>query len=292
MSGETVACNLVIVSHLPILDQLPDIRPEVRAEACVAIVDQPPVTRSFDGETLYDVEKILENAYLMFGVAPTLAPVSPLIRRILMMETSYEKVTELDWIPLIDCAAYPARASSWDASRPPIIGRHARDHMDKWPSDPEILRQAYCVGMPVDVRILGGAERAKKVLGQIPSNWTVLEFDSVDVPGFIGSLDFFVHYPHENEIEAFGRAAIEAMAASVPVILPGDFRENYGGAAVYASPADVYPTIQALWSDREAYEAQIQRGLDFIERNCSPALFRERVKPYFVDRDASFELAG
>ena len=291
VSGETVACKLVIVNHPPILNQLPDIRPEVCTEACVVIVDQLPVT-PLDGQTLYNLEKILENAYLMFGVAPALAPLSPLIRRILRTETSSEKVTPLDWMPLIDPAAYPARASSWDSSRRPIVGRHARDHVDKWPSDHEMLRQAYCVDMPIDVRILGGAERAKNVLGRIPSNWTVLEFDSVDVPRFVSSLDFFVHYPHEYGVEAFARAVIEAMAARVPVILPGNLRENYGDAAVYARPADVYHTIQALWSDREAYEAQIQRGLDFIERNCSPALFRERVKPYFVDREASVELAG
>ena len=99
---------------------------------------------------------------------------------------------------------------------------------------------------------------------------------------FLRGLDFFIHYPHEHLIEAFGRAPMEAMATGVPVILPHHFQETFADAAVYAEPPSVLGTIQRLWLDKDAYEAQIQRGFDFVERTCSYACFEERVRPYLI----------
>ncbi len=47
-------------------------------------------------------------------------------------------------------------------------------------------------------------------------------------------------------MEGFGRTALEAIAAGVPCILPPHFAETFGGAALYATPAQVTPFLQKL----------------------------------------------
>ena len=138
--------------------------------------------------------------------------------------------------------------------------------------------------MPVKVRLLGGAQRAKAVLGRIPKNWTVQAFDAISVQTFLSELDFFVHYPHPNWIEAFARGPIEAMAAGIPIIVPPNMVELYGEGAVYAEPAEVFPIIQSLWRDKLAYAAQVKRGLDFVERTCALERFADRIAPYLGPR--------
>jgi glycosyltransferase involved in cell wall biosynthesis len=85
---------------------------------------------------------------------------------------------------------------------------------------------------------------------------------------FLSGLDFYVHYPHEDRIEEFGRAPIEAMAAGVPVILPPAFQETFGAAVLYAEPEAVWDTIQDLWRDEQAYLARARGGRDFVLQHC------------------------
>jgi glycosyltransferase involved in cell wall biosynthesis len=135
----------------------------------------------------------------------------------------------------------------------------------------------------MQVRILGGAQQAKGVLGRLPRNWVVQPFDTASsgsVQNFLSGLDFFVHYPHENWIEAFARTPIEAMAVGIPTILPPHMQELYGDGAIYAEPKNVFAVIQSLWRDRRAYEEQIARGFAFIESTCALKRFADRVAPY------------
>ena len=77
---------------------------------------------------------------------------------------------------------------------------------------------------------MGGAQGALKLLKRLPSNWTSLEFDATPVDRFLSELDFFLHFPHEDYIEEFGRNVMEAMAQGVPAILPPAFAETFGDA--------------------------------------------------------------
>lgn len=280
VAGETIRCKLVIINHPPLLNQVPDSLPDVETRNCVIIVNQTPSTRTEGGREMYRWTQVLQNAHLAFGVAPRLAPLSPVIRRLLRRTNPGAPITELDWTPLIDAPLYRRQASPWDPSRRPIVGRHGRDSPDKWPADRESIRQAYCAEQNMEIRIFGGAQGAKRVLGTIPSNWVVYPFDSMSVQDFLKGLDFFVHYPHEHWIEAFGRAPMEAMATGVPVILPRHFHETFEDAAIYAEPSGVADVIRRLWSNRQAYEAQVHRGFEYVKKVCCSSRFEERIRPF------------
>src|SRR5690606_30551983 len=125
----------------------------------------------------------------------------------------------------------------------PVVGRHGRDAYTKWPANPVSLKGAYLADTSIKVRLLGGARCASDVIGQLPANWEVIPFGGQDAKEFLVDLDFYIHYPHEQYIEEFGRAVMEAMAIGVPVVLPPIFRQTFGQAAVYAEPVDVEETI-------------------------------------------------
>lgn len=281
VSGEHVRCPLVIVHHPPLLNAIPDRLLTVETDHCVIVVNQTPMTRTQGGRVAFQVEQVIANARKVFGVQPSLAPISPVVRRVLQ-ENHDARLTQIDWTPLVDIGEFHPRRSARDNALFPVVGKHGRDSEDKWPADAETLRRAYCAGTSCQVRILGGAAWAQRVLTKLPGNWAVLPFDSIDRAEFLAMLDFYVHYHHEHYIEAFGRAPLEAIAAGVPTILPATFAEIFGEAAIYAEPVEVLGVIKALWADKEAYEAQAARGRGFIAANYSLERFADRVRPYLA----------
>ena len=150
-----------------------------------------------------------------------------------------------------------------------MVGRHSRDHEMKWPETRDALETAYLAGTDYEVRLLGGAEGAEKVLGYLPDNWVVHPFDSVSAEEFLSEIDVFVHFHHNTYIEEFGRNIAEAMASGVPCVLPAEYTEMFGEAALYAEPDGVASTVQRLWADPDLYRSQSQRGIDFVIRQCA-----------------------
>ena len=109
VAGERVHCSLAIVTHLPILDQRPDRLLDVRADACVMIVDQAPLA----GDT-GQVASAIDTARSVFGAAPILAPASPLLRSWLLRAHPSTPLTPIDWTPIFHAAESNADARGSD----------------------------------------------------------------------------------------------------------------------------------------------------------------------------------
>lgn len=280
VAGQSVRADCLIVNHPAVLMNIPDVLPDVRAKLGVILVNQAPTSRSVAGRTVYDLGKAISNFKEAFALSPKIAPISPVIREIISPELPSGVLTDVDWSPMIDAMDW--RSSKARAPRAkgsyPVVGRHARDHIDKWPSDVDQLRAAYCVDCSVSVRILGGAAKAIEVLGYQPKNWEVLPFDAVSVKEFLSSLDVYVYHPHPDIIEAYGRAPMEAMAVGIPVILPPSFAKVFGAAALYANPDDVQSVIDQLWRDEGIYRAQVARGYDYVNASCGFDQILERIR--------------
>ena len=119
------------------------------------------------------------------------------------------------------------------------------------------------------MRFLGGAEQARSRIGRWPDNWQVAPFTDDGVATFLADLDVLIHHPHPRYVEECGRVVLEAMAAGLPVILPPVYRENFGEAAVYAEPPQVWENVQELWCSESRFLAQIETGYAFIEAHCT-----------------------
>lgn len=278
VSGETVKTKLVIVNHPNLLMNTPEWMPNIQSEHCVVVFNQAPLTRWEGGRTAYEPKLVLQNAEKAFGVKPIVAPLSGLIRDILTDIVSEYSFTEENWSPLIK-PRETVRLHR-DLDQVPVVGRHARDHRDKWPEAKETTRLAYLAGTNIQVRILGGDSFAKRTLGYRPSNWEVIPFGGEDVSDFLSSLDIYLYYPHEQIIEAFGRGPMEAIEAGVPVVLPPALRPTFQEAAIYAEPSEVEDVVRRLWRDRDQYDRQVKNGFSFIRENCDSSLFQQRVSSF------------
>lgn len=279
--GETLSIRDVVVTYPAIIDHAMDRFPEIDHQRLVVVVNQMAERDVAGRHVAYDPARVRRHLVEFFGHEGDWVPISSRVRRIMEQDGRYPRPHADTWTPLLDIETWSAGGGSrWrgDERARPVVGRHGRDHVLKWPGSREALLAAYCADKPCDVRFLGGARNALKLTGRQPVNWRVHAFGSQEVTQFLADLDFFVHYPHEDYIEEFGRAPMEAMASGVPVILPPVFRDTFADSALYAEPQDVWPTIARLWTDKAAWTRQADAGRAFVEANSSYAMMRNRLR--------------
>lgn len=277
--GDRIETEAVIFGYPAILQYMIDATPEIKTRYLIININQFASRLINGGDAQYDPLIVRNHLKSLFGQEGHWVPNSPLVLRLMRQDVRYPEPFPDPWYPMIDTKSWCKYPLRWRGHehRYPVVGRHSRDHYTKWPTVVSSLNDAYGVGKNWDVRLLGGAKYALKILGVQPVNWNIIKFDGMDVRDFLHGLDFYVHYPHEEYIEEFGRGIMEAMAVGIPVILPPQFNEIYGNAALYAEPANVASIIEELWSAQDKYLEQAHYGREYVLKNCSFVTFDERV---------------
>ncbi|WP_160357225.1 glycosyltransferase family A protein [Bordetella sp. 02P26C-1] len=277
--GDKVTSKFVLFGYPAIINNMLDDFPEIRTDEVIVIVNQF-AERLYDGsDPQYDPLIVRANLRTLFGKEGIWIAISELVRGLMERDERYPKPYPGVWSPMIEAEEWTKGTLRWRGgySAVPIIGRHGRDAYTKWPSNPDALRAAYLANKPWPVRMLGGASCASDVIGDLPPNWEVIPFGSIEADDFLQDLDFYIHYPHEKYIEEFGRAVMEAMAIGVAVVLPPVFRQTFGDAALYADAEDVGDVIEGLWRSEARYLEQVRRGRQFVVRYCDVRTFGERI---------------
>ena len=159
----------------------------------------------------------------------------------------------------------------------PVIGRHSRPQPGEWPNTGRNILAAYPDSPEYTVRVLGGAEVAEHLLGYVPDNWEVTPFGGEDPHQFLRRIDFWVYMHHPDLKEAFGRAAMEALAAGCVAILPPYMQELFGDAALYANPHQVPELVDEYFADRQKFLQQSARAQEFA-RGFSPQMHIDRLR--------------
>jgi glycosyltransferase involved in cell wall biosynthesis len=108
----------------------------------------------------------------------------------------------------------------------------------------------------------------------------VYPFGSKPASEFLQELDFWVYFHGPDLYESFGMAAVEAMAAGLPVILPFAMEANFGDGALYGDPVDVSRIVDDLWADPDAYAAQSARATRTVQERFGEAALLTRVEQY------------
>lgn len=258
VGDQPVSARLVVVRH-PAMLTAPGLRlPRIATRACLVVANQTP--RDADGiRVYYDVDQVEASAVERFGVQPRWTPIGPLVREQFRTVAPHVELTEHDWCNIIDVDAWATPRHRFAGERP-VIGRHSRDDRRKWPETVEEIVAAYPTDGSVEVHVLGGAEHALRELGGVPDNWSTHAFGAIPVERFLAGIDFFVYFHHPDWVEAFGRTILEAMASGAVAVLPEHFRQLFGDAPVYATPADVRRVVTELHGDHDAYLARSRRG--------------------------------
>ncbi|MBO3735263.1 glycosyltransferase [Glycomyces niveus] len=284
---DEVECDLALVRLPTVLAKPLESRPTVHARSTVVIANQTPF-RFYGPEG--PREQAWDIAAVEAGLTAWLGPHTwyaggPAVQRILERHHA-------DAFAGLDLAAKPWNecidAAQWRRGEPRVrdgrirIGRHSRDHRVKWPEDAATLRQSYPEADGFEIHVLGGADTPRRLLGRLPSNWTVHQFGAVSSSEFLAGIDVFSYYIASDGAEAFGRAPLEAMAAGVPVVMDPVFQPTFGDAALYRDPADVEFTARKLMDDPEWYASRQRAAWAFVEKHCSPQALAKRLSRHGV----------
>ncbi|GFZ98593.1 glycosyltransferase [Nesterenkonia alkaliphila] len=279
LSLDTEAVTDLLVIRWPTAVQIVRDSPAaLRAGRIVIVSNHPPYEPSGERRS-YDIGVVTRNVERIFGRRPLWAPQSEQIGAMLEPLLPASDLADCSWKGIIRLKDEHISRNRFDPSRCPVIGRHARDDTAKWPSDREVFRQVYPVDGSVDVCILGGARvpMRKGYLPRSAENWEIYAFNEIEVDQYLSQrIDFFVYFHSDGWLEAFGMAILEAMSYGVVCVLPYHFEPVFKEAAVYAAPEDSLSVVKNLWGEAQ-YAAQQARARRFIERECTPNAYLERL---------------
>lgn len=246
--------SVAIARHPAMLAAGHDPLGPVTVDHLVLVVNATPI--DWLGREHWRPEDVHELATDLFGVEPLWSPIGPNAREAILGRVPPERLRAEDWVNIIDVDHWWVDRSERRRDRRPVVGRHSRASVQKWPEQPE-RDLVYPRDGRFDIQVLGWGQVLDEVLGPPPDSWTVHTFGTLAPREFLAGLDFFVYFHHPNLVEAFGRTVLEAIASGLPAILPPHFEPLFGAAALYAEPSGVADVIEALWEDEEAYRAHV-----------------------------------
>lgn len=290
---ERVTCDLLVV-RFPLIGQRPlDVLPSVEAARRIVVLNQTPNRRygvEEPGNEAWDVARCVEGFTSLLG-EHSWHPISPRVREAMVLHHAADMagvpLADEDWTDIIDLDAWRRGGRRTPDGRV-LLGRHSRDHRDKWLGDPEALAAAHPALPGWETRVLGGAKVPGHTLGGLPGHWTAHPFDAVDVREFLHGLDAYVYFTGEGHLEPFGRAPMEAIAVGLPTLLPHAFAPVFGDAALYTTPEGVRAEVGALMGDEERYVRQVRRGHEALRERFSHQTHLRRLADLGVRVPAEF----
>jgi FkbM family methyltransferase len=243
----SIEADVLIVRHPAVASspKFESLAPRIRARATAVVVNNS--IKRTNGDKVYSHELLLQQVAAVQCERIQIYPLGPAIRRELQALGSnmVERLADEDWTPTFDSTALGFKPKA-AMTAPFVIGRHARDGVEKWPEDRNRLLAAYPESSDFSICVLGGADAALSIIGYKPSNWEILPFGSVEPAAYLSRLDAFVYFPHSGLNEAFGRAIMEAIFAGVPCVLPRAFRTTFEDMVFYSEPEDVAGVVRRL----------------------------------------------
>lgn len=248
--------------------------PRLRAEQKILIAQQPLTDTS--GMPYYDPARVHEICEDMAGPGIIWAPISPTCRRNIVESGQDLSLLDDDWRHIVFVDQWACDRTQ-PVGEKPVIGRHSRPELEKWPASRSDLLAAYPDNPSVEVRMLGVSDDLHRLFGPFPENWTTYEFNRLDPAEFLRSIDFWVYFHHPAWVEAFGTAIAEAAASGAVVILPEHFRETFGESALYREPGQVLDTVRRYYGDWDLYRLQSQLGQRHIRSEFGPEIYLARI---------------
>ncbi|MGO2859770.1 MAG: glycosyltransferase [Brevibacterium sp.] len=265
--------KVLVIRHPTVFLSTRNSLERIEADHIVLVANHAAIDAA--GTKHYDMVATDAKARAVFGKAPVWSPIGPVVRATMLEQTQEIPLRETDWFNIFDFPEAFEQRTGFVADRP-VIGRHSRPQRGKWPDTSESILAAYPDSSDYAVRILGGAQIAQRLIGHVPENWEVIPFGGEDPTKFLRRIDFWVYMHHPDLKEAFGRAAMESLAAGCVAIMPPYMEELFGDAALYAEPREVQALVDEYGADEEKFLAQSRRAQGFAH-SFSPQMHIDRL---------------
>ena len=220
-----------------------------------------------NGRLNYDPAIVDRHATRMFGRPLFWAPISPICRDLFEDAGMTQPRLRDDWNNVVFVDDWGAARSGLLGDRP-VVGRHSRPQLEKWPATREELLAAY--PDDVEVRLLGVGDEARALIQPLPDNWTAWGFSEISVRDFLNGIDLFVYFHHPDWIETFGLTIAEAAAAGCVVVTHPYLKRTFGKAALYCPPERTPTLIRNIAQDPRRFVELSAQGRKAIEDQFGP----------------------
>ncbi len=274
-----IEAALVIAIHPALFVHLPAKPIRISGYQKLLLVTQPPYDGH--GQPNYDAGQLDGNAQEMLGGDVAWTPVNPMAR-LSIERTLSAPIWPTVWAGVLDADEWTVTRDGYVGDQV-VVGRHTRPDRLKWPDTAEETLQAYPARRDLVVRILGDSGSLLSLLGSYPLNWRVLPSGTTAPSDFVKTIDHFVYFHHSRHVDSYGYAILEAMTAGAVPILPRSFEAQFDGAALYAEPNTVLPTVERLRDHparfREASAAAVAFAREHFGTTAHTKRVRETIGP-------------
>lgn len=272
------ASSHVLLAHSPWLFIQPQPeQPQIDAGLRLLVAHHTPTDAN--GSLNYDPMVVDRHAAGAFGQPFIWAPISPVCRDSFDVAGMRQPRLKDDWsnVVFVDDWGRPRRGLLGDR---PVLGRHSRPQLNKWPASRADVLSAYPDEM--EVRLLGVGERARALIDPLPQNWHTWEFNHVPVREFLAGIDFFVYFHHPDWLETFGLTIAEAAAAGCVAITHPYLERTFGEGALYCQPDAAPALVRATAGDPQRFAELSARGRQAIDARFGPDAYLRRFRRLLV----------
>lgn len=273
--GDPARCVALFV-HSPWLFAEPQAdRPRIEAGLRILVAHHAPADAK--GDLYYDPAVIERHASQALGGPIVWAPISPVCREAFDVAGMTQARLALDWTNIVFVDDWGQARDDLIGDRP-VIGRHGREQLEKWPASRAAVLAVYPDCRDLEVQMLGVGDDLRRMVGSFPENWRVWAFNEIAVRDFLQGIDFFVYYHHPKWLETFGLTIAEAAAAGCVAIVPPYLEKTFGDAAIYREPEDAVALVRSIAADRARFAALSAHGRDTLQARFGPEAYLVRLR--------------
>ncbi|WP_430783951.1 glycosyltransferase [Actinoplanes sp. G11-F43] len=267
LETDEVTAGLLLVRQPEVLQFAPEDGCRIRPRRLLLAAGRGPA-RPDGSDHRYTVEAAGTAARRLFQAGPLWCPAGPGVRETL----SGADLTDFDLPPV---------AEPQDVARPlpgprgPAVAGTDLCDAGEWPGDlaAALAVPRRCVDADIRLRLPDGTRRP----AGLPASWLVYQPADLDSRTFAAQLDFYLHFPPENQDRVLSRPALEAAATGCVVLVPEHLAGVFGETALPCAPGDVPALIDRLRTEPGRYAAQSIRARTAVARDHQPARFAERI---------------
>lgn len=269
--GAAATCDIML-AHSPWLFIQP--QPEQRQiEAKLRLLVAHHTPTDAKGRLNYDPALVDRHAACVFGQPLIWAPVSPVCRDSFDVAGMVQPRLREDWTNVIFAEDWGHPRAGLLGPRP-VLGRHSRPHLQKWPASRREVLASYPSEM--EVRLLGVNDQVRAFLDPLPPNWMTWEFNEIPIKDFLAGIDVFVYFHHPELTESFGLTVAEAAAAGCVVVTHPYLERTFGTGALYCQPEEAPILILAVTRDPQRFAERSAQGWKAIADRFGPEAYLRR----------------
>lgn len=267
------SCRVLLIHSPWLFVEAPKQRPRLESSLNILVAHHTPTDAR--GRLNYDAVLVEHNASKAFGGPVVWAPISPVCRESFIDAGLTQTCLRHDWTNVVFVDDW-GRARTRFTSEIPVVGRHSRPQLEKWPAKRADLLAMYPVDSNFVVKLLGVGEKVRALMEPFPDHWMTWEFDQIPVRDFLAEIDFFVYFHHPDWIETFGLTIAEAAAAGCVVITHPYLEKTFGKAALYCSPEGAPALVETISQEPHYFAELSAQGRATVDDKFGPEAYLRR----------------